>query len=33
VNQRRLAVEVKALREEMSAVATGVETAYDEAPI
>ena len=30
VNQRRLAAEVRDLREEMSAVASGVESAYDE---
>jgi hypothetical protein len=33
VNQRRLASQVRGLREEMSAVAAGVEQAYDEAPI
>jgi archaellum component FlaC len=30
VNQRRLADQVRGLREEMAAVATGVEQAYDE---
>jgi hypothetical protein len=32
-NQRLLAVQVRGLREEMAAVATGIEQAYDNAPI
>ncbi len=33
VNQRRLAGQVRGLREEMAAVASGIEQAYDEAVI